>query len=61
VHQETYFKPNNYSTVEPLSCFFVTSGLPQDVEIVTNNIDLKRIILQGVLKKNDNQFCMHVQ
>jgi hypothetical protein len=35
----------------PLSCFFVTSGLPQDVEIVEANIDLQRRRLQGVPKK----------
>jgi hypothetical protein len=49
--REIYFKPNNYSTVGPLSCFFVTSGLPQDVEIVGANIDLQRRRLQGVPKK----------
>jgi hypothetical protein len=47
----TCFKPKNYSTAEPLSCFFVTSGLPQDIEIVAANIDLQRRRLQGVPKK----------
>jgi hypothetical protein len=42
----TCFKPNNYSTTEPLSCFFVTSGLLQDVEISITNIYLQRRILK---------------
>jgi hypothetical protein len=51
VRREIYFKPKNYSIAGPLSCFFVTSGLPQDVEIVEANIDLQRRRLQGVPKK----------
>jgi hypothetical protein len=54
VHREIYFKPKNYSTAGPLSCFFVTSGLPQDVEIVGANIDLQRRRLQAVPEKDDN-------
>jgi hypothetical protein len=48
----TCFKPKNYSTAEPLSCFFVASGLPQDIEIATANIDLPRRRLQGLPKKS---------
>jgi hypothetical protein len=56
------FKPRIYSTVEPLSCFFVASGLPQDIEIGAANIDLPRRRLQGFpKKKHGNQFCMHVE
>jgi hypothetical protein len=51
VRREIYFKPNNYSTVGPLSCFFVTSGLPQDVDNAEANIDLHTRRLQGVPKK----------
>jgi hypothetical protein len=37
--------------MEPLSYFFVTSDLPQDVKIVATNIDLQRRILQAIPKK----------
>ena len=47
----TCFKPKNYSTAEPLSCFFVASDLSQDIEIGAMNIDLLRRKLQGFPKK----------
>jgi hypothetical protein len=48
--------------VEPLSSFFVASGLPQDIEIAAANIDLLRRRLQGFpKKKHGNEFCMHVE
>ena len=48
--ENIYFKPNNYSTARPLSCFFVTSGLPQYIEIVATNIERSRRRLQGIPK-----------
>jgi hypothetical protein len=56
------FKPRIYYNVEPLSCFFVTSGLSQDIEIGAPNIDSPRRRLQGFpKKKHGNQFRMHVE
>jgi hypothetical protein len=51
VCRKIYFKPKNYSIARPFSCFFVTSGLLQDVKIVRANIDLERIRLQAVPRK----------
>jgi hypothetical protein len=47
-------RPVSSQRIIPLlnhSCFFVTSGFPQDVQIVAANIDLRRRRLQGVPKK----------
>jgi hypothetical protein len=47
-------RPVSSQRIIPLSnhsCFFVTSGFLQDVEIVAANIDLRRRRLQGVPKK----------
>jgi hypothetical protein len=56
------FKPRIYSILEPLSSFFVTLGILQDIEIRASNIDSPRRRLQGFLKKkHGNQFCMHVE
>jgi len=58
----TCFMPRNYSTVEPLSCFFVTSSLSQYIEIVIVDIELLRRRLQGIPKKNHgNDFCIQLK
>jgi hypothetical protein len=46
-----YFKPRIYPTGDPLSCFFVSFGLLQNIEIGAPNIDPARRRLEGFPEK----------
>jgi hypothetical protein len=54
VHREMYFKPNNYSTMGPVSCFFITSGFRKILRLSEPTLNFRGEDCNMFLKNHDN-------